>query len=101
MATISSIKCIMTVRQMLKAYLFVLADVMPNVAGGKANVAHIVPLAFWLFFFYIYWWQVDQPLWQMLGQILMNQAGRYYVLVADEIATITKGDLILIFVMRY
>ena len=31
---------------MLKLYLVVLADVMPNVADGMATVAHVVPFVF-------------------------------------------------------
>ena len=38
----------MTVRQMLKPYIVVLADVMPNVTDGIAIVVHVVTLEFLL-----------------------------------------------------
>ena len=59
----------MTVRVVLKPYLVVLVDVMPNVADGICTVVHNVLHVF----FYIYEWQVKQPLWQILGHLVIKK----------------------------
>ena len=74
---------------MLRLYLFVLA--------GMATVVH-VPLDFHYYCVNTYRWQVEQPLWQMLSQIVMNHVGRCYAKVADGIATIER--VMLFWVLR-
>ena len=48
-----------------------MADIMPNVTDGVATVAHnILPEIC-----YIFGRQVKQPLWQMLGHLVMSVYG--------------------------
>ena len=76
---------------MLKPYLVLLTDVMPNYEDGKATVAHVVPLEFGYYCVTYYGWQVEQPVYQMLSHIVMNHVCRCYAKMADRIATHCKG----------
>ena len=73
-----------------------MADVMPNVADGKVTVVHNVPHGFC----HIYGWQVKQPLWQMLGHLVINHAGKCYAWAVDGENITIKGAVILVLILR-